>query len=186
MSIAKIHSIANQITDEYTRRAVELLIDLMFSGDVGLDGDGKSAIGTGKVVEGKIGPGAVTQANLAAGTDMAALFTAGLGNTEAYPKTTDGVQEFMDKNATKVRACLFIVRVTETFAAGGGSAPTFKLGEEDDDDAFMAVKNTGTAGDVLVIGGQNTADKKIIVTAAEATDTGTGAIEVTALVLTNA
>ncbi|MFA5558614.1 MAG: hypothetical protein WDA59_04030 [Methanofastidiosum sp.] len=103
----------------------------------------------------------------------------GLGNVEAYAKTATGVNTLLAE-ADKARAALILVKVTETFADGDGSATVFKIGDETDDDKFLT-KNTGTAGDIVIVGGEVTSGDKVIVTATAATGTGTGAIQVTAI-----
>lgn len=131
----------------------------------------------------KIEDAAVTADKLVNGASIAAMVAAGVAVSEDYAKTADGVDVFA-ASAAAARVGLCVVTVTETFAAGDGAAPTFKIGEVDDDDSFFAVFNTGTVGDIKVAAAPITANKNVIVTAAAATGTtSTGAISVAMFIL---
>jgi len=129
----------------------------------------------------KITDANVTTAKIADAAINADKLADAIGNYVAYPKTTAGIQDLLAA-ATKARACIIHLKVTESFAAGDGAAPIFKIGDEITDDKFLAAKNTGAAGDLITVGGEIAAAKKLIVTATAATGTtSTGAIEVTAI-----
>lgn len=75
--------------------------------------------------------------------------------------------------------------VDTTFAAGDGTAPTYVIGQTGTTNKFMAVKSTGTAGDLVNFTGTLTAGKALIVTQVAATGTtSTGAVTVNAIVAT--
>jgi hypothetical protein len=126
----------------------------------------------------------ITAAKLANGAGLGALVAAGLGASANYDKTTDGAQDLAAVSAS-ARACICVVVVTEVFADGTGTQPTFTIGDESTANSIMAVgKLTDAAlGSVFVFAGQVTAAEKLVVTAAKATGDGTGAISVTALLL---
>ena len=129
----------------------------------------------------KIADANVTTAKIADAAVNADKLADAIGNYAAYPKTTAGIQDLLAA-ATKARACIIHLKVTETFAAGDGAAPIFKIGDEITDNKFLAAKNTGTVSDLITVGGEIAATKKLIVTATAATGaTSTGAIEVTAI-----
>jgi hypothetical protein len=147
------------------------------TGDITITNAGVTAIGAGKV----------TAAMLANGAGLAALVAAGLGESAAYTKATDGAQVLYDQDAT-ARTVLIIAVVTEAFADGDGGQTVFTIGEVDTATKFAAgAKFTGaTLGSVFVFAGSITANKDLIVTGTPATGTGTGALSVTALILPEA
>lgn len=114
------------------------------------------------------------------GTGTAAANSA----TAAYIKTTDGVQTLLAA-AAFARRVLIHVLVTEVFADGTGSQPTFKIGETDADDKFAATTELtdAAAAAVKTYAGTLASGKALLVTAVDATGNGTGAITVTALAL---
>jgi len=101
-----------------------------------------------------------------------------------YTKTSNGTTTLLASSAS-ARNVLIAVKVTETFAAGTGAKPTFKLGETDTTDKYAAaaVFAGGVAGDVFIFAGTLTADKALLVTVVAATGTATGALSVEAIVL---
>jgi len=135
-----------------------------------------NAVETAKILDAN-----VTTAKIADAAVNADKLADAIGNYAAYPKTTTGIQDLLAA-ATKARACIIHLKVTEAFAVGDGAAPIFKIGDELTNDKFLAAKNTGAAGDLITVGGEIAAAKKLIVTATAATGTtSTGAIEVTAI-----
>jgi hypothetical protein len=133
------------------------------------------------VTTAKIKDAAVTSAKLASGAGVAALLTAGLGNSASYINTKNNTTDLLAGHATKARAVLIVVVVDETFAAIGGNAPTFSVGEESGAaDKFVTAASLALkiAGTVLVYGGTQTANKKIQVTGTTKTGTSTGGITV--------
>jgi len=101
------------------------------------------------------------------------------GNLASYLKTTDGIQVFLPASATE-RFVHLVIKVTEAFANGTGAQPTFKFGEDGDDDKFAGATLLASAslGDVFNLMGVLSANKRLIITATKATGNGTGAISV--------
>jgi hypothetical protein len=130
-----------------------------------------------------IGAAVVEDSMLANGAGIAALVTAGGGNSANYAKETAGAQTILALDGAADRTVLFVVTITETFAAGDGSATVFDFGETDTVQKFKAALNSGTAGDILTYAGTNTTNKAVLVTGTAATGTGTGAVSVTILAL---
>jgi hypothetical protein len=112
------------------------------TGDVTMTREGVTAIGAAKV----------TGAMLANGAGVAAILTAGLGGSHSSPNTEAATTTIIAAHATKARACLVVVVITETYATGTGTQPTLKVGEDDTvEAAFAAATIAGkTAGTVLV------------------------------------
>jgi hypothetical protein len=103
--------------------------------------------------------------------------------TADYPKTTAGVQTLLASNAA-ARTVIISVEVTEVFANGDGTQPTFEIGETGTADKFAATSVfTGAAlGTTFSFAGSLSADAAVIVTAVAATGTtSTGALRVTAI-----
>jgi len=145
------------------------------SGDVTMDATGAVTIAAG----------AVEASMLADGAGIAALVTAGGGASAAYAKTTSGAQTLLAANGSGegARTVLIVVTVTETFAAGDGTATSFDVGETDTTTKFKSALTSGTAGDILTYAGALTEEKALLVTATAATGTGAGAIAITVLAL---
>ena len=145
------------------------------SGDVTISNAGVISIGANKVT----GP------MLANGVGIAALLTAGLGGSVSVTKTSAATTTIVAANATKDRACLVLVVVDETYAAGVGTAPTVKIGEDNTIEKCMAatVLDTEAAGTVYAFAFTNTATKKIIVTTTAAIGVGTGGCSITVLAI---
>ena len=138
------------------------------------------AVTTAKILNGN-----VTAAKLADGAGVAALLTAGLGGSVNVVKTDAATTTIVAANGTKDRACIVLVTVTETYAAGIGTAPTVKIGEDDTIEKCMAatVLDTEAAGTVLAFAFTNLATKKIIVTTTAAIGVGTGGCSITVLAI---
>jgi hypothetical protein len=143
-------------------------------------------LATGSVIEAKIGTGAVTPDKLAADAQLSALIGAGLGVSDTYTKTANGVGVLLASDPD-ARVVLGIVRVTEAFAGSGEDfQTTFKIGEVGSDAKFLAdtVLVDASLGDLFLFAGVLTGTKNLIVTANDATGvTGTGAIAVDVLTL---
>lgn len=138
------------------------------------------AVTTAKILDGN-----VTSAKLAAGAGVAALLTAGLGGSHSVLKAEAAVHTVVALNAVKARACIVVVVIDETYAAGGGVAPTIKVGETDDDNAAfdVGVITNQAAGTVLTFAFVNTANKAIIATTTAATVDATGGCSITVLAI---
>jgi hypothetical protein len=138
------------------------------------------AVTTAKILDAN-----VTSAKLANGAGVAALLTAGLGGSVSVTKTSAATTTIVALNAAKARACLVLVVVDETYAAGIGTAPTVKIGETDQIELCMAatVLDTEAAGTVLAFAFTNTANKAIIVTTTAAVGVGTGGCSITVLAI---
>ncbi len=147
------------------------------SGDVTMTKAGATTIGATKVTSGM----------LANGAGIAAVVTAGLGNSAAYTKATDGAQTLVAANATKGRGTLVMAVVDEAFADNGGSQTTVAIGETGTTDKGMAttVFTDAAKGAIFFAGFTNTANKDIIATVTKATGEGTGGVSVTVLALPN-
>lgn len=136
------------------------------------------------ITNAKLANGTITADKLANGAGLGALVTAGLGASASYDKTTNGAQDLAVVSAS-ARACICVVVVTEAFADGTGTQPTFTIGDESTANSIMTVGKLVDAalGSVFTFAGQVTAAEKLQVTGVAATDDGTGAISVTALLL---
>ena len=145
------------------------------SGDATISNAGVLAIGANKIT----GP------MLANGVGIAALLTAGLGGSVSVTKTSAATTTIVAANATKDRACLVLVVVDETYAAGIGTAPTVKIGEDNTIEKCMAatVLDTEVAGTVYAFAFTNTSTKKIIVTTTAGIGVGTGGCSITVLAI---
>ena len=145
------------------------------TGDVTVTNAGVTAIGAGKV----------TNAMLANGAGVGALLTAGLGGSLSVTKTSAATDTIVAANATKDRAVIVLVIVDETYAAGTGTLPTVKIGEDDAIEKAMAatVLDTEAAGTVLAFAFTNTATKKIIATTTAAEGDATGGCSIIVLAL---
>jgi len=143
------------------------------------------------VTEEKVADGAITADKLAEGAALAAIISAGAGAAAAYAKTTDGAQTLVaasEAGVTKVAVILVVVTEKfETKNTGTDTQPVFVIGETDSTNKFMAnsVLVDAEVGDIFVFAGTLTAEKALLVTGTPAVDTGTGAINVTALVVEN-
>jgi len=128
--------------------------------------------------------GEIKGLQVAAGAGLASILAAGLGNSASYIKSKADTTDLLAGHATKARAVIIVVRVDEVMAAGGGTEPTFSVGEESGTvDKFVTVANLATkaAGTVLVYAGTQTANKKIQVTGTTFVGAGTGGITVTVI-----
>ena len=141
-------------------------------------------VADGTITGAKLANATIPATKLADGAGLGALISAGLGASANYDKSTAGAQDLAAASA-KARACLCVVIVTEAFADGAGTQPTFTIGDESKADSIMSVNKLtdATLGSVFVFAGQVTAAEKLRVTGVAATDDGTGAISVTALLL---
>lgn len=148
------------------------------SGDVTMTKAGVTTIGAAKV----------TSAMLASGAGLAAVLTAGLGNSVSYVKTDDGTKTILAANATNDRGVLVVAVVDEAFTDGDGAQPTIAIGETDTTSKGMAdtVLKDASAGAVFCAGFLNTSTKAIIATVAKATgSSSTGAASFAVLALPN-
>lgn len=100
--------------------------------------------------------------------------------TAAYPKTTSGVQTLLAAAAVD-RTVIVSVQVTQVFADGGGSQPTFSIGQTGSAAKFAATARftDAAAGATFSFAGTLTAGTDLIVTAVAAVGAGTGALAVT-------
>ena len=117
------------------------------------------------------------------GTGAATLIGAQLPTSyyKTYPKTSTGALTHV-AGASGARNVLIIATVTAAFADGDGGQPTFKVGETDTDDKFIAAAAfTGAAvGTTIVRQGSLSTTKALLVTATAATgSTSTGAVDIT-------
>jgi hypothetical protein len=146
------------------------------TGDVTISNTGATTIGEGKV----------KSSMLANGAGVAALLTAGLGGSVSVKKDdVAATTTIIAADGAKERACLVLVTVDETYAAGEGTLPTVKIGEDDTIEKCMAgtVLDDETAGTVLAFAFTNTATKKIIVTTTAAVGNATGGCSITVLAI---
>lgn len=97
-----------------------------------------------------------------------------------YDETTDGVQTLLAADDGGDRVVQIFITVTETFADGDGSQPTFSFGQTGSATKFGAttVLNDATAGQTFVLVGTLTDSTALIVTAVDAEGDGAGAISV--------
>lgn len=163
------------------------LVSVAVSGDVALAANGAVTIANDAITTAKIADAAVTAAKLANGAGLAALIAAGLGASAAYPKTTNGAQTLLAANANGAgdRAVLVVVHVDEVFATGDGAQTTFTVGQTGTADKFAAAAlfTDAAAGSVFVLAGVLSEEAALLVTANDASGTGTGGISVTVLAL---
>lgn len=127
------------------------------------------------------------QLNTLAGASagIAAVLAGGLGGSSAIAKTLAATTTVVAANASKARACLVVVNVTETYLVGTGTLPTVKIGEDDTIEKAMAatVLTNQAAGTTLVYAFTNLATKKIIVTSTAAVGNSTGGCVVTVIAI---
>ena len=145
------------------------------SGDVTMTKAGVTAIGSAKV----------TSAMLANGAGLAAVITAGLGNSVSYVKTDDGAKTILAANASKTRGVLVVGVVDEAFADAGGSQTVIEIGEEGTIDKGMdhTVLAGASKGAIFCRGFANTSTKAVIATVTKAVTTGTGGASFAVLAL---
>ncbi len=150
------------------------------------------ALAADAVTTDKIEDGAVTAAKLADGAGVAALLTAGLGASANVDHDDAGSPLTIvaaNGNGEGARAVLAVAICTETMA--GTTPPTFKLGEEADDDSLFSTADLAgaTEGDVFVSAGLLTEEKALIATwtaGANGGEAPAGAYAFTVLVLPTA
>jgi len=108
----------------------------------------------------------------------------GVGVSAAYPKTSTGVN-ILSKGTVITKKAIIVAKVTEVFADGTGTQPTFKIGEVGSDASFAAttIFTNAANGTTFTFAGELAALKNLIVTATAATGDGTGALAITALIL---
>ena len=127
------------------------------------------------------------QLNTLAGSSagIAAVLAGGLGGSSAIAKTLAATTTVVAAHASKDRACLVVVNVTETYLIGTGTLPTVKIGEDEAIEKAVAatVLTDQAAGVTLVYAFTNTATKKIIVTSTAAVGNSTGGCTVTVLAI---
>lgn len=150
----------------------------------------------GNVTEDKIADGAVTVAKLADADAVTALLAAGAGASEVYScADVAGSPDSLvagNGNGEGARVVLVVAICTEDVdAGGGGTAPTFKVGETGTVEKFFAAADLAAAdaGDVFVSAGLLTEEADLLVTWTAGTgDTPdpTGAFAITVLVLPTA
>ena len=102
------------------------------------------------------------------------------GTSAAFPATSDGETVLLAAGPVD-RTVVITATVTATFADGDtGTQPTFEIGQTGTADKFVADTEftDAEAGDVVSVTGILTAGTDLIVTAAAATNDGTGAISV--------
>lgn len=101
-----------------------------------------------------------------------------------YNETASGTNVLAASDAAD-RNVLIVARVTEAFANGTGGQPTFAIGQVASTSKFAATSafTNAPVGTVLTFAGLLSATRNFIVTAVAATGTGTGSIEVEAIVL---
>lgn len=102
----------------------------------------------------------------------------------SFLKTAAGATKVL-KPVSYPRNVMIHIEIDTTFAAGDGAAPVFDIGEEGSAEKFLADLNSGSAADDgIVLAGELSPDKALIVTATAATGTtSAGAITVTVLAL---
>jgi hypothetical protein len=152
--------------------------------------NGAKTFGTGPVMSGaNIQAGTIPAAAFDQGASIAALMGNGLGATSAYDANADGTLTNVGAvGAGTNRAVIVVAIVTEKFELlGGGSEPTFQVGEDgggDLDHWFGTADFAGKeAGTVMVRSGRNTAERNIVVTAETQTGASTGAIALTYILM---
>lgn len=96
----------------------------------------------------------------------------------------DGTTVLAASNAAAQRV-VGIVKVVQAFADGDGGQPTLKIGDTSDDDRLVATALLADAakGDIFTFAGIITAAEPLNIIWAAATGTGTGAVEIEAVVL---
>jgi hypothetical protein len=102
-----------------------------------------------------------------------------------FTKVSDGTYTLTPSIAAD-RNVLIAVKVTETFAAGDGAKPTFKIGQTASTSKFAATTAFSVSaimGDVLIFSGVLSSGAALLVTVTAATGTATGALAVEAIVL---
>lgn len=128
--------------------------------------------------------GSITAAKLANGAGLAALIAAGLGASAVYDHSADvGENELVAADAG-ARVAIVVAVCLE--APGGTTPAQFSVGEDGDEDKFLAVATlaAGTPGDVFIGAGTLTATEEVLVTVADGVDgTPAGQYAITVLIL---
>lgn len=107
----------------------------------------------------------------------------GFSHVDSYAKTINGVQTLIDSSVEGYaadRLVMIVIEVIEVFANGNGAQTTFKIGQTGTDDKFSAtgLLTGAVLGAKKIVVGTLTADTDLIVTANDASGTGTGAVKV--------
>lgn len=97
----------------------------------------------------------------------------------AVAKTATEAVVLLAARAFARRFILHLI-VDETFAAGDGAATVIKIGDGTTADLYLD-KNTGTAGDVVVLAGTLASGKVLTLTPTAATGSGAGGVTVTVI-----
>lgn len=144
---------------------------------------GRILVGSGTTLASVAVSGDMTLSSAGAATIAASALVSG---NASYIKTANGAQTALIAAgaAAQTRHVIINVTVTEVFADGDGTQPTFTIGETGAATKFAAAsKFTGAAaGDTFSFGGVLTAETALFVTAVAATGaTSTGAIDVTVI-----
>jgi len=149
------------------------------------DTSNEDLIADGSISTAKLADGAITKAKLGVDAGFAALIAAGLGVSQSYAKALAGAANLLFTQDATARVVLVVVHVDEVMAAGSGTAPTYKIGEVDTPEKFIAAATIAgkAAGSILVAAGALSANKNLIVTNTPAVGNGTGGITVTVLIL---
>jgi hypothetical protein len=115
----------------------------------------------------------------------ALTLTGPLAGSHSVLKTEAATHTVLAAHATKARLCLVVITVDETYAAGTGTLPTIKIGEDDTTEKCLAatVLTDQTAGTVLTRAFTNTATKKIIITSTAAAGNATGGCTVSVIAM---
>jgi hypothetical protein len=137
------------------------------------------------VTEAKIADGSVTAAKLSGLVGFSGLANASIAAGKDYDKNTDETDTLID-DVSYDRTALVVVAVTEAFADGSGSAPTFQIKAQSAVGDIMAddvIVDGASVGDVFIFAGDLPATKDLQVIGVPKTGNGTGAINVTAFAI---
>jgi hypothetical protein len=145
----------------------------------------RQAVQPGAIHTASIANGAITEAKLVDGAAVAAILASGLAGSVSVVKTDATTSTIVAAHATKARACLVVVSITESYVKSSGTRATLKIGEDGTIEKAVAAATIvdKTAGTVLVFAFTNTATNKIIATTTAAIGDGTGAANITVLAI---
>lgn len=123
--------------------------------------------------------------DLPSGSDLSTMIVEGRTSVD-YPKTSVGAPlTLLDGTGAPARVALVMAIVTEAFVDGTGTQPTFAINKTGTANYFAAssIFTNAPLGKNFIFGGFLAAGGSITVTAVAATGVGTGALNVTAIIL---
>lgn len=115
--------------------------------------------------------------------DIRRTIKRGTAKSVSYAKTANGALIHLASSGAD-RPVIITAKVTQLFANGDGAQTTFKIGQTGTDDKFCATSlfTDAALGKVFVLSGVLSSGANLLVTANDASGTGTGALKITSVV----